>query len=68
MTEARVWRVREMFPAVLFANEHYSATIHTNARERLEVPGICPFLKPDPRNRNPDRAPSTIAPTTDPQL
>jgi hypothetical protein len=28
----------ELFPAMIFANEHFSATIHTHARERLAVP------------------------------
>jgi hypothetical protein len=31
---------RELFPAVIYANENYSTTIHTNARERLEVPAF----------------------------
>jgi hypothetical protein len=30
----------ELFPAMIFANEHFSATIHTNARERLAVPTL----------------------------
>jgi len=30
----------ELFPAVSFANENFSVTIHTNARERLEVPAF----------------------------
>jgi hypothetical protein len=27
-----------LYPAVIFTNDNYSVTIHTNARERLEVP------------------------------
>lgn len=28
----------ELYPAIIYANDKYSATIHTNAKERLEVP------------------------------